>query len=78
MSHIRRREWDKALMCLDKILKEPEDLKPQMQGEFVPDKQVRTRKNFKKPNTINYIVCTLHIPVPCYPWPNQADSLPKL
>ena len=36
--HIRRREWERALKCLNVILSEPEELP--VGEEFVPNKQV--------------------------------------
>ncbi len=41
-SHIRRREWEKAVQCLNETLREPED--QPINEDFVPNKQVKAWK----------------------------------
>ena len=40
--HMRFKEWERAILCLDDILREPKD--HPVGTEFVPDKEVRRRE----------------------------------
>ena len=46
--HMRFKEWERAILCLDDILREPKD--HPVGTEFVPDKEVSEQKERKKGN----------------------------